>query len=114
MNNLAIVLKKKRDDEARLARTSPQTTFNDDGTDQSWGGGSAYTLPQATETTLGGIRAAAKNTESAEVKIGTDGKLYAPASGGSSVDADWEPLTNGDATTPELLFYDGDVVMGRI
>ena len=82
MNNLAIVLKKKRDDEARLARTSPLPTFNDDGNDQSWGGGSSYTLPQATETTLGGIKAAEKTTETAEVKIDTaSGKLYAPAAG---------------------------------
>ena len=84
MNNLAIVLKKKRDDEARLARTSPQSSFNDDGTDQSWGGGSSYTLPQATETTLGGIKAKAKTTESGEVAIdGATGKLYAPSGGGS-------------------------------
>ena len=82
MNNLAIVLKKKRDDEARLARTSPQTVFNDDGTEQTWGGGSAYTLPQATETTLGGIKIAERTTESAEVKIDpVSGKPYAPAAG---------------------------------
>lgn len=42
----------------------------------------AYTLSQATETTLGGIAAATKTTESAEVKIdAATGKLYAPAAG---------------------------------
>lgn len=136
MNNLAIVLKHKRDEEARLARTSPQPVFNDDGTNQSigvlphthseyavlsgasapttstagilgqfyletatptlyqctdtetdytWtevGGGGSYTLPQATGTTLGGIIAATKTTESAEVKIdAATGKLYVTAAG---------------------------------
>lgn len=35
------------------------------------------------------------------------------ASGGASLGF-WEPITNGDATTPELLFYDGDVIMGEV
>lgn len=28
-----------------------------------------------------------------------------------TVDVRWEPLTNGDAASPELVFADGDVVM---
>lgn len=27
---------------------------------------------------------------------------------------DYEPLTNGDAINPELIFYNGDIVMGRV
>jgi hypothetical protein len=43
-----------------------------------------YTLPQATATVLGGVKAKAKTTESGEVAIdGTTGKLYAPSGGGS-------------------------------
>ena len=135
MNNLAIVLKKKRDDEARLARTSPQTVFNDDGTDQSWGGGSSYTLPQATETALGGIIAAEKTTESAEVKIDTaTGKLYAPAAGeaangvapggtagqvyakidGTDYNAEWiDAPTTGAGIDYYALFCDGTTLSGR-
>ncbi len=26
----------------------------------------------------------------------------------------WEPVTNGDATTPELIFHDGDVIMAEV
>lgn len=26
----------------------------------------------------------------------------------------WEPLTNGDITTPELIFYNGDIVMAEV
>ena len=26
----------------------------------------------------------------------------------------YEPLTNGDPTTPELVFYNGDVVMAEV
>lgn len=49
------------------------------------GGGSEYTLPQATESALGGIKAKEKTTESAEVAIDTiTGKLFAPASGGGT------------------------------
>lgn len=49
--------------------------------DVEWGDTSgSYTLPQATETVLGGIKAKAKTTESSEVAIDTTtGKLYAPA-----------------------------------
>lgn len=35
------------------------------------------------------------------------------ASGGESLGY-WEPLANGDAVNPELIFYNGDVVMGRV
>lgn len=41
-------------------------------------GGSDYTLPQATEELLGGIKAKAKTVETVEVAIGDDGKLYVP------------------------------------
>lgn len=137
MKTIAQAINDKADAKARLARTSPQTVFNDDGTNQSvgvlphthseyavlsgasepttsttgtlgqfyletttptlyqctdttteytWtkigGGGGSYTLPQATETVLGGIKAAEKTTETAEVKIDTaSGKLYVPAAG---------------------------------
>lgn len=43
-------------------------------------GGSDYTLPQATEELLGGIKAKAKTTETIEVAIDTEtGKLYVPS-----------------------------------
>jgi len=47
----------------------------------------SYTLPQATDTGLGGIKAKAKTTETSEIAIDTTtGKLYAP-SGGSVIAA---------------------------
>ncbi|KAF5037173.1 hypothetical protein DSECCO2_567360 [anaerobic digester metagenome] len=43
---------------------------------------SSYTLPQATETTLGGVKAKVKTTEITEVAIDpATGKLYGPAAG---------------------------------
>ena len=105
MNNLAIVLKKKRDEEARLARTSPQTVFNDDGTDQSWGGGSSYTLPQATETTLGGIKAKPRTTETTEVAIdAATSKLFVEVPAGASGSIDYGSIANA---VDMLLDYGG-------
>lgn len=58
------------------------------------GGGGLVEVPQATETTLGGVKAKARTTENAEVTIdGATGKLYAPESGGSYT------LPQADATT---------------
>lgn len=42
-------------------------------------GGGSYTLPQATESALGGVKAAAKGSDdTVPAKIGSDGKLYVP------------------------------------
>ena len=42
-------------------------------------GGGSYTLPQATESTLGGVKAAPKGSDdTVPAKIGSDGKLYVP------------------------------------
>lgn len=35
------------------------------------------------------------------------------ASGGESLGY-WEPLTNGDSVSPELLWYNGDIIMGEV
>lgn len=46
-----------------------------------------YTLPVATETVLGGIKASPKTeAETVEVKIGADGKLYVPPTQGGVLD----------------------------
>lgn len=42
------------------------------------GRGGSYTLPTASADTLGGVKAAAKTTESVPVAVDTDGKLYVP------------------------------------
>lgn len=53
------------------------------GSDYTWNelsGGSSYTLPMATESTLGGIKAAERTSETQEVKIDpSSGKLYTAA-----------------------------------
>ena len=86
--NLAKVLKQKRDAEARLRGNTVSISYTVDGTgntpiptDQIQT--TPYTLPQATVSALGGIKADARTTESNEVKIDTaSGKLYAASSGG--------------------------------
>ena len=43
------------------------------------------------------------------------GARGADGGGGSSyTDHDYEPLTNGDSATPEILFHDGDLVMHAV
>lgn len=64
---------------------------------------SSYTLPQATETVLGGIKAKAKTTESSEVAIDTvTGKLYGP-----SPDAATNGLPSGGTAGQLLSKIDG-------
>lgn len=52
----------------------------------SGGGGGSYTLPQATESILGGIKAKQRTTETAEAAIDPEtGKMYVPEQAGSLV-----------------------------
>ena len=45
----------------------------------SGGGGASYTLPTASASALGGVKAAAKGSgDTVPCKVGTDGKLYVP------------------------------------
>lgn len=58
-------------------------------------------------------------TQIQRLPIGTEDQALVVASGlpawGEAVpDGRWEPLTNGDHTTPELIFVDGDVVMAFV
>lgn len=64
-------------------------------------GGSDYTLPQAAEELLGGIKAKAKTNETVEVVIDTEtGKLYVPTypeqtgSGGGSAEKEWKLIND--------------------
>ena len=77
------------------------------------GGGSSgsYTLPQASNAQLGGIKADAKGSgDTVPVKIGTDGKLYVPtypgASGGTTSTARIEKETTDTTVTldPNKLY----------
>lgn len=50
---------------------------------------SGYTLPAASASALGGVKAAAKGSgDTVEVKLGTDEKLYVPAYPAAAVQAD--------------------------
>lgn len=61
-------------------------------------------LPQATETVLGGVKAKPRTTESGEVAIDTaSGKLYAPASSGGG--------TGGIVTSIELTAPSNEIVL---
>lgn len=95
--NLAKILKQRRDAERRLELTSPKPVFNGGAPDSVEGGGNE---------SLASLNDYAK--------LGHTHSEYYTKSEVDERAAYWEPLTNGDATTPELLFYDGDVVMGRI
>lgn len=63
-------------------------------------GGSDYTLPQASENTLGGIKAKAKTTETVEAAIDTaTGKIYvptypAPSGSGGGEESGWEQIVD--------------------
>ena len=83
-------------------------------------GGSSYVLPQATNTTLGGVKAPARTSESTPVVIDTStGLLYTTTSGGSGggiEDVPLEPATpkyyarySGDRSWRELLPEQGSV-----
>ncbi len=43
------------------------------------GGGGSYTLPTASADTLGGVKAKAKDSETVEVAVDGEGRLYVPA-----------------------------------
>jgi hypothetical protein len=45
---------------------------------------------------------------------GTLKKVKASNFGGSDPTTRWEPVTNGDAANPEIVFCDGDVVMAEV
>lgn len=100
--NLAKILKQRRDAERRLEQTSPVPVFNGGAADSVEGGGDESIASLEDYSKIGHTHDDRYYTET-EVDA-----LFAASSGY------WEPLTNGDSTTPELLFYNGDVVMGRI
>ena len=60
------------------------------------GGGGSYTLPTASADTLGGVKAKAKDSETVEVAVDGEGKLYVPAVPQAETQADSE---GGDVDT---------------
>ena len=99
--------------------------------------GEPYTLPQATATTLGGVKAITKTIEDVEVAIDeSTGQLYVPPmdetdpvftsspayditsediSNWDTIAIRYEPLVNGDTTTPEIMFDEtGDIIMVEV
>lgn len=76
-------------------------------------GGSDYTLPQATEELLGGIKAKAKTTETVEVAIDTvTGKLYAPpypapSGSGGGEESGWEKIVDYTSVEEVKIFAVG-------
>ena len=60
------------------------------------GGGGSYTLPTASADTLGGVKAKAKDSETVEVAVDGEGKLYVPAAPQAEAQAD---STASDAET---------------
>lgn len=75
----------------------------------STGGGGIAEIPQATETTLGGIKAKVKTTESSEIAIDEiTGKLYAPGSSGGGTDA--ESILTKPINIPSFSGKDGYIL----
>ena len=79
-------------------------------------GGSSYTLPVATDTVLGGVKAIAKTTETSEVAVDSDGKLWATAGGSTTgltlekiefdalgIGTDISALFNSDDTPKKII-----------
>ena len=84
---------------------------NADGTAFEYGGGEIVEIPQATELALGGIKAAEKTTETAEVKIDTaTGKLYAPVSSGTGGGTDAESILTKPIAIPTFTGKDGYIL----
>ena len=78
--------------------------------------GSTYTLPVATDTVLGGVKAIAKTSETSEVAVDSDGKLWATASGSTTgltlekiefdalgIGTDISTLFNSDDTPKKII-----------
>lgn len=79
--------------------------------------GGTYTLPVATDTVLGGVKAIAKTTETSEVAVDSDGKLWATAGGSTTgltlekiefddlaVGTDISALFNSDDTPKKIIY----------
>lgn len=60
------------------------------------GGGGSYTLPTASADTLGGVKAKTKDSETVEVAVDGEGKLYVPAAPQAETQVD---STASDAET---------------
>lgn len=73
----------------------------------SGGGGGSYTLPQATESILGGIKAKQRTTETAEAAIDPEtGKMYVPEQG--------QPTQEQVSTAVEKYLKDNPVQAGSL
>lgn len=89
--NLSKELKKKRDAEDRLRNRSPVTVFSETTTgEQSFKGTDDFALKNHNHDDL-----YVKKGEVMQVKY-------------------YEPITNGNIEMPELLFYEGDLIIGEV
>ena len=92
----------------RLAQSSVTDLIDlDAGGDPTLGGDLSGTASAATVDGLQG-RAVASTAPATGDRLRYDGTQWAPSA------ARWEPLTNGDAASPELLFVAGDVIMVEV
>lgn len=68
------------------------------------GGGGSYTLPTASADTLGGVKAKAKDSETVEVAVDGEGKLYVPAA----------PQADSTASDAETLKTDLNSLLAKL
>lgn len=73
----------------------------------------AYTLPQANENQLGGIKAKAKTTEDNEVAIGSDGKLYANSTSQEQVNTAINGLLE-DGSLANMIIKDDSIEVKKL
>lgn len=105
--NLSKVLKQKRDAENRLRQSSPQTAFNDNGSDQSF----ANTIDYATKVDLAGKADINHNHDSYYADIDHNHDDVYVRIGQVTAAKHYELLCNNG----EILFSpDGDILMGEV
>lgn len=114
MDNLSKVLKRKRDAEDRQRRSDPTKNIiiGEDGV----GGQAAHNPADALTVAVESLNSLAGDVTlaaGANITITPSGQtLTIAATGGGSY---FEPVTNGDPSSPEILFDgDGDVIMSEV
>lgn len=132
MNRLSKIIKKKNDRAAQLVKNQTYTVFVDggegatpDASVDSVDHGQLAGLgdddhPQYTKKDMSAVTEKATPHDDDVLLIndseaaGALKKVKVSNIGGSELTTYYEPVTNGDTASPEIVFHDGDVVMAEV